>query len=200
MNGLVIRSFSSVKVKVLLRELHIDHHPRFFLWAQGGKYSDLYKAKMNVLRYLRIDLCPRRRTHDLALKHAAPRPTGTLARLAKSRRTYLPTAHTRNDVRFRGCVLGSNPWLESVARICLRLQPLESSLGRVPQATRRRTRETMFVFAAVCLARICLRLQPLESSLGRVPQATRRRLQINFVNRIVSVAEDCLSPERTFHG
>ena len=37
-------------------------------------------------------------------------------------------------------------------------------------ASRRRTRETMCVFAAVCLARICLRLQPLESSLGRVPQ------------------------------
>ena len=28
----------------------------------------------------------------------------------------------------------------------------------------------------------------------------RRHLQQNFVNRIVSVAEDCLSPERTFHG
>ena len=28
----------------------------------------------------------------------------------------------------------------------------------------------------------------------------RRHLQLNFVNQIVSVAEDCLSPERTFHG
>ena len=28
----------------------------------------------------------------------------------------------------------------------------------------------------------------------------RRHLRSNFVNRIVSVAEDCLSPERTFHG
>ena len=28
----------------------------------------------------------------------------------------------------------------------------------------------------------------------------RRNLQLNFVNQIVSVAEDCLSPERTFHG
>ena len=28
----------------------------------------------------------------------------------------------------------------------------------------------------------------------------RRHLLSNFVNRIVSVAEDCLSPERTFHG
>ena len=34
-NGLGIRSFSSVKVKVLLRELHGDHHPRFSLRAQG---------------------------------------------------------------------------------------------------------------------------------------------------------------------
>ena len=154
MNGLVIRSFSSVKVKVLLRELHIDHHPRFFLWAQGGKYSDLYKAKMNVLRYLRIDLCPRRRTHDLALKHAAPRPTGTLARLAKSRRTYLPTAHTRNDVRFRSCVLGSNLFASP-------------AVGKFSRA----------------------------SSAG-----DRHHLQTNFANWIVSVAEDCLSPERTFHG
>ncbi len=167
MNGLVIRSFSSVKVKVLLRELHIDHHPRFFLWAQGGKYSDLYKAKMNVLRYLRIDLCPRRRTHDLALKHAAPRPTGTLARLAKSRRTYLPTAHTRNDVRFRGCVLGSNPWLESVARI-----------------------RGSNLFAC-----------PAVGKFSRASSAgDRHHLQTNFANWIVSVAEDCLSPERTFHG
>ena len=28
----------------------------------------------------------------------------------------------------------------------------------------------------------------------------RRHLRLNFVNQIVSVAEDCLSPERTFHG
>ncbi len=28
----------------------------------------------------------------------------------------------------------------------------------------------------------------------------RRHLQLNFANQIVSVAEDCLSPERTFHG
>ena len=28
----------------------------------------------------------------------------------------------------------------------------------------------------------------------------RRHLRLNFANQIVSVAEDCLSPERTFHG
>ena len=50
-NGLGIRSFSSVKVKVLLRELHRDHHPRFFLHAQGGKYCNLYKANMPGLKY-----------------------------------------------------------------------------------------------------------------------------------------------------
>ena len=50
-NGLGIRSFSSVKVKVLLRELHIDHHPRFFLWAQGGKYSNIYKANVHWHNY-----------------------------------------------------------------------------------------------------------------------------------------------------
>ncbi len=51
MNGLGIRSFSSVKVKVLLRELHRDHHPRFSLRAQGGKYCNLYKANMPGLKY-----------------------------------------------------------------------------------------------------------------------------------------------------
>ncbi len=49
-NGLGIRSFSSVKVKVLLRELHIDHHPRFFLRAQGGKYCNLCRANMHGLK------------------------------------------------------------------------------------------------------------------------------------------------------
>ncbi len=51
MNGLGIRSFSSVKVKVLLRELHRDHHPRFSLRAQGGKYCNLYKANVPGLKY-----------------------------------------------------------------------------------------------------------------------------------------------------
>ena len=48
----------------------------------------------------------------------------------------------------------------------------------------------------------CLRLraQPLESSLGRVPQAADLICARTSNNRIVSVAEDCLSPERTFHG
>ncbi len=84
--------------------------------AAGGMY---------VLARRRNDLCERRGTNVLALKHAAP--------------------------RLRGLRLG-----------------LQTRAGH---ASRRRTRETMFVFAAVCLARICLRLQPLESSLGRVPQA-----------------------------
>ena len=45
-----------------------------------------------------------------------------------------------------------------------------------------------------------VRAQPLESSLGRVPQAADDSCNKIFANRIVSVAEDCLSPERTFHG
>ena len=52
----------------------------------------------------------------------------------------------------------------------------------------------------LCPSRYSLRAQPLKSSLGRVPQAPRLDLQQSFANRIVSVAEDCLSPERTFHG
>ena len=45
-----------------------------------------------------------------------------------------------------------------------------------------------------------LRAQPLESSLGRVPQAADDSCNKIFANWIVSVAEDCVSPERTFHG
>ena len=50
------------------------------------------------------------------------------------------------------------------------------------------------------LSHICLRIQPLESALGRVPQAADSACNKIFANWIVSVAEDCLSPERTFHG
>ena len=49
-------------------------------------------------------------------------------------------------------------------------------------------------------SRISLRAQPLESSLGRVPQAADVACNQTSLNQIVSVAEDCLSPERTFHG
>jgi hypothetical protein len=49
-------------------------------------------------------------------------------------------------------------------------------------------------------SRIRLRIQPLESSLGRVPQAADGTCDRTSNNQIVSVAEDCLSPERTFHG
>ncbi len=49
-------------------------------------------------------------------------------------------------------------------------------------------------------SRCSLRAQPLESSLGRVPQAADDFCNKIFANWIVSVAEDCLSPERTFHG
>ena len=49
-------------------------------------------------------------------------------------------------------------------------------------------------------SRYSLRAQPLESSLGRVPQAADLICARTSNNRLVSVAEDCLSPERTFHG
>ena len=42
---------------------------------------------------------------------------------------------------------------------------------------------------------------PAAGKFSRASSAGgRRHLRSNFVNRIVSVAEDCLSPERTFHG
>ena len=47
-------------------------------------------------------------------------------------------------------------------------------------------------------------LQLACPAVGKFSRASsaggRRHLQLNFVNQIVSVAEDCLSPERTFHG
>ena len=49
-------------------------------------------------------------------------------------------------------------------------------------------------------SRIRLRAQPLESSLGRVPQAADGICNQTSKTQIVSVAEDCLSPERTFRG
>ena len=46
--------------------------------------------------------------------------------------------------------------------------------------------------------------QKASPAVGKFSRASsaggRRHLQTKFVNRIVSVAEDCLSPERTFHG
>ena len=49
-------------------------------------------------------------------------------------------------------------------------------------------------------SRIRLRAQPLESSLGRVPQAADGTCYKISQTRWCRVAEDCLSPERTFHG
>ncbi len=49
-------------------------------------------------------------------------------------------------------------------------------------------------------SRICLRLQGVGKFSRARSAGGRRYLQLNFVNQIVSVAEDCLSPERTFHG
>jgi len=49
-------------------------------------------------------------------------------------------------------------------------------------------------------SRIRLRAQPLKNSAGRVPQAADETCKQNSFNRIVSVAEDCLSPAGSFHG
>ena len=58
----------------------------------------------------------------------------------------------------------------------------------------------MTVSVSVSVTRIRLGAQPLESSLWRVPQAADVACNQTSLNRIVSVAEDCLSPERTYHG
>ncbi len=86
--------------------------------------------------------------------------SGSACKLAQD---MVPTAHTQIEVR---------------------AQPLESSLGRVPQAAdgishalrlemgnQCRNTTTGAHFSGSILSRICLRAQPLESSLGRVPQA-----------------------------
>ena len=49
-------------------------------------------------------------------------------------------------------------------------------------------------------SRIRLRIQPLKNSAGRVPQAAEGTCKQNSFNRIVSVAEDCLSPAGSFRG
>ena len=73
------------------------------------------------------------------------------------------------------------------SNFCLRVQPLL-------------TYAIPWLYPWLHQSNFCLRVQPLESSLGRVPQAADGTCKQNFINRIVSVAEDCLSPERTFHG
>ena len=144
------------------------------------------------------------RSNMLRLAYA---DSGSACKLAQD---MVPTAHTEIDVR---------------------AQPLESSLGRVPQAADG-TCKKIFVIRIVSVAEDCLspertfhgcllmhfrgcfrcsiprlfpsryslRAQPLESSLGRVPQAADASCNKIFASWIVSVAEDCLSPERTFHG
>ena len=55
--------------------------------------------------------------------------------------------------------------------------------------------DSVAVFVALLFA------SPAVGKFSRASSAGgRRRLLKNFVNWIVSVAEDCLSPERTFHG
>ena len=46
----------------------------------------------------------------------------------------------------------------------------------------------------------CVRAQPLKNSAGRVPQAADGTCKQHSFNRIVLVAEDCLSPAGSFHG
>ena len=108
------------------------------------------------------------------------------------------------------------------SRIRLRAQPSESSLGRVPQAAdgackkisspdrvgRRGLSEPRedfsrlltYVFPwldSVAISFAC----PAVGKFSRASSAGGRRpLQKKLASRIVSVAEDCLSPERTFHG
>jgi len=171
-----IRSFSSVKVKVLLRELHRDHHPRFFLHAQGGKYCNLYKANMPGLKYgsCRFGselLRPRTQTCMDSKVVRADFGSG----LIRPRAQTCCASPTRTPAR-----LANSPGFKSFR--CPRKR-IKFSLERFSDS---------YSHPFAC---------PAVGKFSRASSAgDRRHLRLNFVNRIVSVAEDCLSPERTFHG
>ena len=169
MNGLGIRSFSSVKVKVLLRELHRDHHPRFSLRAQGGKYCNLYKANVPGLKYgscrfwQRTDLPLGSNMHGLKsgscrFWQRTDSPPGSNMHGLKSgscrfwQRTDSPPGS--NMLRLAYADSGSACKLAGVQII-----PLHMLANQILART----------FSNPSLIR--LRPQPLESSLGRVPQA-----------------------------
>ena len=159
MNGLVIRSFSSVKVKVLLRELHIGHHPRFFMGAQGGKYSNFYRANMPLLKMVRAEfgsglIYLRVQTNTkLFYANAAGRMLwrSNMLRFAyadsssacKLAQDMVPTAHTHIEVRaqplmrvrgcVRGCVRGASACVSSRWKVLsgeFRRRPTELAIER----------------------------------------------------------------------
>ena len=88
-------------------------------------------------------------------------PTRTPSRLANS-----PEFKSFRCPRWR--IKFSLERFSDLSHICLSIQPLESSLGRVPQAPRLSHAPRL---DSGVLARIRLRTQPLKNSAGRVPQA-----------------------------
>ena len=77
----------------------------------------------------------------------------------------------------------------------LGLQTRRGSNHSAAQVSESNSRSNVFQIsrASAC---VLSRWKVLSGEFRRRPTALAR----NFANRIVSVAEDCLSPERTFHG
>ena len=97
--------------------------------------------------------------------------------------------------------------MDSVAQILARLRlrqqitPIDSSARRFGAIMQFKTLLCV-PSAAVrgCFWRACACV-PSRGKFSRASSAGgRRHLRKKIANRIVSVAEDCLSPERTFHG
>ena len=103
--------FNAVVCCRLIRQRGQTHTELFYVGAAGRRNG----------------LCERRGTHVLALKHAAPRLRGLRLGL-QTRRGFKSFHCPRWRIKF------SLERFSDPSRICLRAQPLESSLGRVPQA------------------------------------------------------------------
>ena len=111
-----------------------------------------------------------------------------------------PRAQTCMDSKVVRADFGSGlirPWAQTCCAELRRLARLANSPGfKSFRCPRERIKFSLERFSDQSR----LRAQPLESSLGRVPQAADDSCNKIFANWIVSVAEDCVSPERTFHG
>jgi hypothetical protein len=91
------------------------------------------------------------------------------------------------------------PWAQTCCAELRRLARLANSPGfKSFRCPRWRIKFSLERFSdSVAISFAC----PAVGKFSRASSAGgRRHLRSNFVNRIVSVAEDCLSPERTFHG
>jgi len=118
------------------------------------------------------------RSNMLRLAYA---DSGSACKLAQD---MVPTAHTQNDVRLRGCfsrdiVCVSSRWKVLSGEFRRRPTELANKFHKPDRVGRRGLSEPRedfsrlhtYIFPWLFQSRYRLRTQPLESSLGRVPQA-----------------------------